>query len=134
MDGSDMMRGFLPNSPFAARLGLRLEQIGDGEARVAMPFVAELATIGDTVHGGAISTLADVAVMAASWGGAPVPERIQGATVSLNVSFVGAARGEDLLASAKVLRRGGVLTFVECDVTAPDGRIVAKAIGTYKVG
>jgi uncharacterized protein (TIGR00369 family) len=133
-DGTDLMREFIPNSPFAAQLGLRLEHIADGEATVVMPFAPEIATAGDTVHGGAISTLADVAVMAAAWAGAPLPERLQGATVSLSVVFVAPAKAEDLAANARVLRRGGSLTFAECDVTGADGRAIAKVVGTYKLG
>jgi uncharacterized protein (TIGR00369 family) len=99
-----------------------------------MPFKPELATVGDMVHGGAIATLADVAVMAASWGGAEVPEQLKGATVSLATTYLNAARGEDLVADARVLRRGAQLVFVECDVLAPGDRPVAKVLGTYKVG
>ena len=58
---------------------------------LVMPFRPELATIGDVVHGGAVSTLADTAVMAAAWADDTVPEALAGATVALSVNFVAAA-------------------------------------------
>src|SRR3954463_4368471 len=96
--GEQIMREFVPSSPFAALLGIRVRDLGDGRAELELPYRAELATIADTVHGGAIATLADTAAMAAAWSGAEVPERVQGSTVSLALQYARAARGVDLLA------------------------------------
>ena len=82
-----------------------------------MPFRPELATMGDVVHGGAISTLIDTAGMAAAWADDTEPEALAGSTVGLTVDFLGAARGSDLTARARVLRRGRSLCFCEVDVT-----------------
>ena len=46
---------------------MRLDSIEPDRARLVMPFRDELATIGDIVHGGALSALVDTAAMAASW-------------------------------------------------------------------
>jgi uncharacterized protein (TIGR00369 family) len=134
MTGTDVMRQFLPSSPFAADLGLRLEDIADDEATLVLPYAARLATTGDIVHGGAIATLADCAVMAAAWAGAEVPESMRGVTVSLTLEYLDPARGEDLRAHGRVIRRGRSLCACEVDVCAPDGRLVAKGLATYKLG
>ena len=128
------MRQFVPNSPFAAALGIELVGIGEDAATLRLPWRSDLATIGDVVHGGAISTLADMAVMAAAWATEDVPADLRGVTVSLTVNFLDAARAEDLEASGRVVRRGRSLTCCEADVRGADGRLVAKALGTYKVG
>ena len=44
-------------------------------AVLKMPFSDTLPTMGDVVHGGAISSLVDTAAAAAAWSGAQVPER-----------------------------------------------------------
>ena len=128
------MRQFVPNSPFAAQLGIELIDVGDDGARLRLPWRPEHATVGDVVHGGAISTLADMAVMASAWATDDVPADLRGVTVSLTVNFLDAARAEDLEARGRVVRRGRSLTCCEADVLGADGRIVARALGTYKVG
>lgn len=51
--GSDIIRQFIPASPFVGHLGIELVELGDGEATLVMPFRQELVTIGQVVHGGA---------------------------------------------------------------------------------
>jgi uncharacterized protein (TIGR00369 family) len=131
---SEIIRAFIPESPFAAKLGLRLESLGPDRAVVAMPFEPGLATIGEVVHGGAISTLADTAAMAAAWASDEVPQSVAGATVSLSVSFVAAASGCGLRALARVRRRGGRMVFVDVDVEDDGGRLVAQALAVYRLG
>jgi acyl-coenzyme A thioesterase PaaI-like protein len=52
----------------------------------------------------------------------------------LSVNFVTAARGSEVTAEARVLRRGKNLCFIDVDVTDTDGTLVAKGIVTYKLG
>ena len=134
-DGTELVRAFLPSSPFVAQLGLRLSSIADGEAELELPYRPELATVGDMVHGGAIAAAIDVAAMAAAWAGAPLPEKLRGATVSLSVDFVDAALGEDLHVRGTLVRRGRSLASCEVTVCAgTERRTVAKALVTYKMG
>src|SRR5712692_9965716 len=57
--GAALMREFLAHSPFVGHLGMRLEAIYPDAVRVSMPYRPELATVGDLVHGGAITSLVD---------------------------------------------------------------------------
>lgn len=134
MDGRDIMRDFVPASPLVQHLGIRLEDLGDGTARLSLPFSEQVVTMGTTVHGGAIATLADTAAMAASWSGAPVPESLRGSTVDLTVHYLAPANGTDLVADAQVLRRGRSLVHVGVDVTDAAGALVAHAVAAYKLG
>ena len=63
----EIIEQFIPNSPHAAQLGIRLASIGTDETVLVLPFKPELATIGDVVHGGAIGALIETAAMAPSW-------------------------------------------------------------------
>jgi uncharacterized protein (TIGR00369 family) len=130
----EIIRAFIPESPFAAALGLRLESLEPDAAVLVLPFRPEVATIGEVVHGGAISTLADTAAMAAAWASDEVPSSVTGSTVSLTVNFLAAASGQNLRASASVRRRGGRLCFVDVDVADADGRLVAQAMAVYRLG
>lgn len=133
-DGSDLMREFFRHSPFGRELDVTLEEIEDGRALIRMPYDERRTTYGDIVHGGAIAGLVDIAIMTAAWAGAPVPEKLRGVTISLSTEFVDAARAEDLFAEGRVVRRGRTLTACEVDIRGADGRTVARALGTYKVG
>jgi uncharacterized protein (TIGR00369 family) len=131
----ELIEGFVPQSPLVRHLGIELRALGPDEAELALPFSDSVVTIGDVVHGGAISALIDTAAMAAAWSDETVPESPSGSTVALSVDFVAAAHGEEVQATARVVRRGKSLCF--CDVTATggaDGRVVAKGLVTYRFG
>ena len=132
--GQELMRRFVPSSPFAAHLGMRLTDIVAGRAVVEMAYADALATMGRTVHGGALASLVDVAAMAAAWSDAEVPEQPRGSTVALTVNYLAAADGEDLRAEARVLRSGRSLVYLDVDVVTGSGRPVAKGLVTYKIG
>ena len=132
-DGAALARGWLENSPFVAQLGIRLEEMEPDRARLAMPFSDSLPTMGEVVHGGAISSLVDTAA-AAAWSGAQVPERPRASTVGLTVDFLAPARAQGVVAEARVVRRGGRgLCFCEVRVSADDGDQVALALVTYQL-
>ena len=122
---NDLARAFVPNSPFAQRLGLTIERLDAEGAELRMPFDPELATVGDTVHGGAIASLIDTAAVTAAWGDDSPAEGLGGATVSIAVDYVAAARATDVVARARVIRRGRSLCFVTVEALDDDGRVVA---------
>jgi uncharacterized protein (TIGR00369 family) len=130
----EIIEQFIPNSPHAAALGIRVVSLGTDGAVLELPFKPELATIGEVVHGGAIGALIDTAAMAAAWATDEVPENPAGSTVSLSVNFASAASGVDLRATARVAERGGRLSFCEVSVTDPGGSVVAHGIATYRFG
>jgi uncharacterized protein (TIGR00369 family) len=133
-DGAVLARGWLESSPFVAQLGIRLEEMEPDRAVLALPFSDTLATLGDVVHGGAISSLVDTAAAAAAWSGADVPDSPRASTVGLTVDFLAPARGQGMVADARVARRtGSGLCFCEVNVTADDSRQLALALVTYQL-
>jgi uncharacterized protein (TIGR00369 family) len=134
LSGEDIMRQFLPTSPYVAHLGIRLVSIQPGEAVLALPFAPEIVTIGTTVHGGALASLIDTAAMVAAWSDAPVPDKIRGSTVNLTITYLAPANHEDLQATAHVLRRGKSLVYIDIDVQGASSGAVAKGLATYKIG
>jgi uncharacterized protein (TIGR00369 family) len=131
----EVMREFVPHSPLVQHLGMELRVLDRDRAELALPFDSRLVTLGDVVHGGAIASLIDTAGMAATWADPDVePESVAGATITLNVEYIAAARGQDLLAVATVVKRGRSLCFTDVTVTEPDGRIVAKGSVVQRFG
>src|SRR5205807_9774718 len=59
--GAAVMREFVAKSPLARHLGIELAAIERDRARLRLPFAGAIVTVGDVVHGGAISALVDTA-------------------------------------------------------------------------
>ena len=132
--GADIMRQFVPTSPYVGHLGLRLTDIQPDAATLTLPFSDAVVTVGTIVHGGAIASLIDTTAMVAAWSGADVPANMRGTTVGLTVSYLAPASQEDLHATARVLRRGRSIVYLDVDVHTASGVAVAKGLVTYKLG
>ncbi len=131
--GMELIRQFIPASPFVGHVGITLEELEPDRAVLSLPFSEKVVTIGDVVHGGAIASLADTAAMAASWATDEVPDNLRGTTVGLTITYLTAASSQDLTAEARVIRRGKNLCFVDVEISGSSG-LVAKALVTYKLG
>ena len=130
----EVIAQFIPASPLVKHLGIELRKLDPDHAELVLPFKDEVATMGDVVHGGAISSLIDTAAAAAAWSGAEVPERPRASTVGLTIDFLAPARGQGVTADARLVRRGSTgLCFCEVKVSAEDGSEVAMALVTYQL-
>lgn len=132
--GADVAADMIRRSPFANHIGMRADVLEADRAEVVIPWDESLATIADVVHGGVISSLVDTAAALAAWCTPDGSVLSAGTTVGLSVDFLRAARGTDLRASARVIKRGRSLCFIDVEVTDPGGDLVAKGIVTYKSG
>src|SRR5438046_3175867 len=131
---AEIIRQFLPTSPFVGHLGIQLTDMQPDVAVLTLPFASSLVTIGTTIHGGAIASLIDTAAMVAAWSDTAVPENLRGTTVSLTVTYLAPAEGEELRATARVLRRGRSLVYLDVEVQSASGMSVARGLVTYKLG
>ena len=53
--------------------------------------------------------------------------------MDISISLLAPARGSDLRARARVLRRGKAISFLEVESRTSDGEAVAKGLVTYRV-
>ncbi len=134
LSGADIIRQFLPTSPYVGHLGIQLTTMQPGVAQLSLPFTDALVTTGTIVHGGAIASLIDTAAAVAAWSNAEVPANVRGVTVNLTVTYLAAASKEDLQAVARVLRRGRNLVYLDVEVSSASGSAIAKGLVTYKLG
>ena len=93
-------------SPYGRLLGLVLEACEEDRVALRLPYRDEVTTLGDTVHGGAIASLVDAAATAAFWATPKLAPGARGTTIGFSLSFLSAGRGLDLVADARVRRRG----------------------------
>ena len=122
-------------SPLGKLLGFELVEWAPERVVIKMPFRDDICTVGDLVHGGAISALADTTATAVAWSGVDAgnpPQR--GTTISLAVDFMLGARGRDLLAEGTIARRGKSIVFCNVAVRNTEGEQVAQAKAVYKLG
>ena len=131
---ADFIRQFFPSSPYVGYLGMQLTDMQPDVATLTLPFADALITIGTTVHGGAIASLIDTAAMVAAWSDASVPDSLRGTTVSLTVTYLAPAQHEDIQATARVLRRGRSLVYLDVEVQSASGSSIARGLVTYKLG
>ena len=129
-----LVRGFIGGSPLARLLGIEVVSVEPDEVRMRLPFRPEITTVGDLVHGGAIAALIDTAATAAAWSRADPATGVRGTTVGFSVNFLAGARGRDVTATARVIRRGRSITVCEVAVSGRDEEEVARALVTYKLG
>jgi uncharacterized protein (TIGR00369 family) len=119
--------------PFSTLLGLQIDEVKPDFCRMRLPFRPELRTSGEVVHGGAIASLIDTAGVVAVWSNVD-PSATRGATASMTVNYLAAAERVDLIAEARVIRRGRSVVFIDVDVSSPGGEPIAKGMVTYKLG
>jgi uncharacterized protein (TIGR00369 family) len=124
-------------SPLGRGLELALDAIERGRVRIRMPYAEARTTLGDLVHGGAIAALIDTAATAAAWSTVKDPAGARGTTIDLSVAYMAPARGVDVVADARVARRGRDVAFVEVDVhpassEGAEARVAAARV-TYKL-
>jgi uncharacterized protein (TIGR00369 family) len=110
--------------------GLVIETVGFGLCRVRQRFLKELLRPGGTISGPTMMRLADVAVYIALLGAVGwVPLAV---TTQLNIHFLRKPGQADLIADARLLKRGKRLVVGEVLITT-DGQdgLVAQATSTY---
>lgn len=118
------------NNSFNHFIGIQIVDIHESGCVATLDNRKELHnSIAGVIHGGATYALVDVAM---GIGAAPEVDGVQQCvTVECHIHYLLPARAPTLRAEATVLRRGKRLIFMEANVTAEDGTLVATARGTY---
>lgn len=115
---------------FAAHCGIELLEVGEGRAVARMPIGERHLNGADTVHGGAIFTLADLAFAAASNSYGTLAMAI-----NVSISYVKAAVGGTLTAEAEEASCSRRLGSYTIRITDDDGDLVAIFQGmAYRKG
>jgi uncharacterized protein (TIGR00369 family) len=113
-------------------VGLVLDEVRTDYARMRLPFRSELNQPAGVIHGGAIATLIDTVVVPAV--GSAYDEFMNMLTIDLQIRYLGAAVGTDLVAEGWITRRGRSILFCQAEVRAVDtADVVAEGGMTYKV-
>jgi acyl-CoA thioesterase len=123
-------RGHRPDriSPFAKLVGLSFPE-ADGP-QCELKIEEKVLNVYGTVHGGAISTLADISMGYALFDLLREDERL--ATVEMKINYLTAVSSGVLTAEARLVNRTRNLAVLESRVEC-GGKLVAKAMGTFYI-
>jgi acyl-CoA thioesterase len=127
-----ILRDHFRDSPFYRHMGLKVTGLGRGWASFEMATGRHNRNVDGTLHGGAITAIAESA------SGAALATLLdndseRAITIELKVNFCSPASGGVLRARGHVVQKGRRIAICEVDVTGGDGGLVAKGISTYMV-
>jgi uncharacterized protein (TIGR00369 family) len=120
---------FTKQIPFSEHLGIKVDQLEKGIARLSMQVRPEFMTSWGTAHGGSILSLLDITLSMTARTLYDPPRSIM--TIDLSVQFISTATGM-LRAEGRVMKAGQSTIFCEGEARDENGELVAKAIGTFR--
>lgn len=102
-----------------ATLGIRINDVGDGQVTLSAPVTAELLQQHDAAHAGLTFAMGDSAAGYAAL--SQMPEEAEVMTAEMKINLLRPAIGERLVAIGRVIKPGRRLFVVQADVHAIDG-------------
>lgn len=117
---------------FAAYLGVDVVEIEPERVVVHLPFREEHTNPGGVLNGGATASLMNLAGTLAAWTGVDLAAEPFLGTVDLTVQYVAAAVEEDVWGTARVVRRGRDLFFLDTSVRDQDDKPICQGLMIYR--
>lgn len=125
-DNIEKLRAKAEGEQIASFLNMRVLELSQGYAKVAMDLRPEYTNFNGLIFGGIIMSLADQAFAYAS--NTIVTPNVAS---QFNIHFVaGAAVDDELTAECRVVKSGRRVCISEMSVKNQDGKLIAKATGT----
>ena len=117
---------------FAERLGVRVAELEPDRAVLAMPYQLDLMNAGGVLNGGASASLVTMTGALAAWSGVDLDAKTDVRCVDLSVQYLEAGRDDDVVAEARVLRRGRDLVFLDVTARSRAGIPICRGLLTYQ--
>ena len=124
-----LIREKFETNPFPRSLGIDLDSIEPGHARLSLEIRQQHLQLAGNMHGGAIATLVDTAVAFAIVGASKPGARFT--TIEMKVNYLRPISEGRVVADAKLIRDGRRIVVSDCDVFDSEGRLAAKGLVTY---
>ena len=125
------MDGWISCAPFERFLQMNIVEASNGRAILTMPFRIEFAQGAGLMHGGALVSLADTAVVMAIK--SLVPPETHFATISLETKFLYPVKQGVVTAKGEVVRLEGRLLWGQAVIYNQANRPVMELVSTYKL-
>ena len=125
------MPAWISCAPFETLLGMEILSADDGKALLRMPFKRSLAQGAGLMHGGALVSLADTAVVMAIK--SVVAPGTHFATISLESRFLHPVKAGVVEARAAIVAHDGTLLKGQCRIIDGTERTVMRFASTFKI-
>ena len=125
------MEGWISTSPFERLLHMDILEAVDGRATLTMPFLFDLAQGAGLMHGGALLSLADTAVVMAIK--SLLPPKTHFGTISVESRFLYPVKKGIVTAKAQVLGQKDRILTGQATVFNEEGRPVMEFQSTFKI-
>lgn len=128
---NEVLKELFSNDPYAKRLGITIEELRPGYAKVRMKLDASHMNFIGFVHGGAIFSLLDQAFAAAS-----NSHNYSSVAISMSVNFLNAPNPNGTLyAEAREIEKSRKLGLYEMTVRDEEGTLICRSDGrVYRIG
>jgi uncharacterized protein (TIGR00369 family) len=117
---------------FAEWLGVTISEVAPDHAVLVLPFRPEHLNARGVLQGGASAALLTMAGTLAAWTGVDLDTDPQLGCVDLAIQYLAAATAEDVVAEARVLRRGRDLVFLDVALRSRAGVPICHGLLTYQ--
>lgn len=129
---ADELKQRLKTSNTAKQFGFVLAEAERGRVILRMRVGERHKQVHGVVHGGVLAALADTAGGLATFMACPRGTRV--ATIEMKINYLEAVEGGNVIAEARVVRRGKHIAVVDCDLRDDVRRLIGKALMTFFVG
>ena len=117
-------------NPFGDLIGLQFVKCEGEQSRCTLEVEQRLLNPHGAVHGGVLYSMADTGMGGAMY---TVMEKEElCATIEIKIVYFKAVRSGTLVCDTRIISRGRRVAALESEITS-DGRLVAKASGTFSV-
>lgn len=123
------LQSLIEQAVFARHYGFTLHEVGDGLCTLRIPFQPALERPGGVIGGPAFMAAADVAMWLAILTRLGAADR--SVTSAMNTTFLSAARREDFVCTARVVKLGRRLIHGTAECASLAGRLLTQHTVTY---
>lgn len=123
------MSGLSIQSGFIDHLGIEFVRAEAGESELRLPLQKHHLNSWEVMHGGVTMAMLDVALSLAGRSASPDGSGV--VTIEMKTNFMQPGVGE-MRAYGHVMHRSSTMVFCEGEVRDAEGKLVAKAMGTFK--
>ena len=130
MEHLEWLKDNFENSPYWKNLGITFHSLVKGDVCVKLIVSEKVLNNNNTLHGGAIVSLLDVAI--SSTLRTIQPDLVT--TVSLTTNFINTAKlGTTVYARANIVSSKSRIQYVGSELLDEDGLIIANAVGIFSL-
>lgn len=117
---------------FAEWLGVVVDDVAPDRAVLVLPHRPEHLNARGVLNGGASASVLTMAGTVAAWTGIDLDADLELGCVDLSVQYLTAATAEDVVAAARVLRRGRGLVVLDVALATRAGRPICRGLLSYQ--